>query len=88
MLHPALTFLSLARDVTTGAVLGKQHAPLHCLWFVDGAKQLLRPGGRLELLQGLFDLVQITHTHTGGIACFALQRLAVAIEKIQGGADA
>ena len=72
MLHPALTFLRLARCVTTDAILGKQRAPLGCHWFVDGAKQLLWPGGRLELLQGFFDLVQITHAHAGGIACSAL----------------
>lgn len=88
MLHPALTFLSLARYVTTGAVLDKQRAALGCQGFVDGAKQILWPGWWLEPLQGFFDFVQITHTHAGGIACFALQWLAVVIEKIQGGADA
>ncbi|MNL02997.1 hypothetical protein D3C87_1235210 [compost metagenome] len=88
VLHPALTFLSLARAVAAGAVFGKQCAALGCQRFVDNAKQRFWPGGWFQPLQGFFDRMQIAHADTGGVAFIALQWLAVGIEEIQCCADA
>ena len=55
--YPAFAFLGRPRNVATGAVLCKQRTPLGRQRFVDGTQQGLRPGRRLESLQGFFDLV-------------------------------
>ena len=83
LLHRSAVFFGNGGQVAAGAVLGKECAALGGEGFVDGTEQVLRPGRRLEPLQGFFDQVQVAHPYAGWVAGIALERLPGCVEERQ-----